>query len=72
VAKQLIHVCKKLYKRLTMDVEGIFSFLSARPQIAPCRGPRGRSGGPPGKPEARSTRERFRLSSRLREGSKRA
>jgi hypothetical protein len=28
VAKQLINVCKKLYKRFTMDVEGIFSFLS--------------------------------------------
>jgi hypothetical protein len=28
VAKQLIHVCKKLYKRFAMDVEGIFSFLS--------------------------------------------
>ena len=28
VAKQLIHVCKKLYERFTMDVEGIFSFLS--------------------------------------------
>jgi hypothetical protein len=28
VTKQLIHVCKKLYARFTMDVEGIFSFLS--------------------------------------------
>jgi hypothetical protein len=28
VDKQLIHVCKKLYKRSTMDVEGISSFLS--------------------------------------------
>jgi hypothetical protein len=28
VAKQLIHVCKKLYERFAMDVEGIFSFLS--------------------------------------------
>jgi hypothetical protein len=28
VAKQLIQVCKKLYKRFAMDVEGIFSFLS--------------------------------------------
>jgi hypothetical protein len=28
VTKQLIHVCKKLYVRFAMDVEGIFSFLS--------------------------------------------
>jgi hypothetical protein len=28
VTKQLIHVCKKPYARFTMDVEGIFPFLS--------------------------------------------
>jgi hypothetical protein len=34
VAKQLIHVCKKLYKRFAMDVEGIFSFLSTTSRSA--------------------------------------
>jgi hypothetical protein len=28
VAKQLIHVYKKLYERFAMDVESLFSFLS--------------------------------------------
>jgi hypothetical protein len=37
----------------------------ARPQIARCSTLRGRSGGSPGKPGARSTRERLRSSSRL-------
>ena len=51
----------------------IWRVVIDRPQIARLQHATGKIGGSPGKPEARSTRaERFRLSSRLREVSRRA
>jgi hypothetical protein len=49
------------------DIEIALVVFTARPQITRCSTLRGRSGGSPGKPGARSTRERFRSSSRLRD-----
>jgi hypothetical protein len=68
-------VCQYGSRKPTAGVSKKSLTFLDRPQIARCSTLRGRpaeTGGSPGKPEARSTRGRFRLSSRLREVSRRA